>query len=127
MAVMISRWTLFFTAFVANDNLLKQLNDDWPTLSRYVLEFNYTVPISDQPKAAGLIRNHYLGTNPISRSTVNRITEMISDRMFKYQIVEAAVLHAQTYRSPVRFYRFSYRGAHSFSEIYSGSQENFGK
>lgn len=53
---------------------------------------------------------------------------MASDRLFVVDVERAARMQAAARLSPVYFYRFSYRGKHSFSEMMSwGSTENFGK
>lgn len=51
---------------------------------------------------------------------------MISDRLFVVDIIKAAKLHSQLYKSPVYLYQFGYRGSHSLSEYFSKSNENYG-
>uniref|UniRef100_A0A1B6MDP2 Carboxylesterase type B domain-containing protein n=1 Tax=Graphocephala atropunctata TaxID=36148 RepID=A0A1B6MDP2_9HEMI len=52
---------------------------------------------------------------------------MVSDRLFVADVERAARLQAATRLAPVYFYRFTYRGKHSYSEQMSwGSTENFG-
>jgi len=51
---------------------------------------------------------------------------MISDRLFVVDIVKAAKMHSQLYKSPVYLYQFGYRGSHSLSEYFSKSNENYG-
>ncbi|XP_046744723.1 venom carboxylesterase-6-like [Diprion similis] len=117
-----------FTAdeFVANEPLLKELNDNWDYLAPFLLDFNYTIPRSDHRKVARLIRHHYLGIEQIDNSTVEQIVRMMGDRLFVYDAEEAARLQAKATRHPARFYYFTYRGAHSLSEDFTGVQENFG-
>lgn len=53
---------------------------------------------------------------------------MASDRLFVVDVVRAAKMQSAAKRAPVYFYRFSYRGKHSYSEMMSwGSTENFGR
>lgn len=52
---------------------------------------------------------------------------MLSDRLFVVDILKAAKLYAQVYTSPVYVYEFGYRGKHSLSEVFSKSNENYGK
>jgi len=51
---------------------------------------------------------------------------MISDRLFVVDIIKAAKMHAQLYKSPVYLYQFGYRGKHSLSEHFAQSNENYG-
>lgn len=56
------------------------------------------------------------------------VCQMVSDRLFVVEVERAARMQAAARISPVYFYRFSYRGKHSYSEMMSwGSTENFGK
>lgn len=53
---------------------------------------------------------------------------MASDRLFVVDVARAAKMQSAAKRAPVYFYRFSYRGKHSYSEMMSwGSTENFGR
>lgn len=51
---------------------------------------------------------------------------MVSDRLFTYDMVTAVRLQAAATTSPVYYYYFSYRGAHSKSEVLANSEENYG-
>ncbi|XP_046425209.1 venom carboxylesterase-6-like isoform X1 [Neodiprion fabricii] len=112
--------------FMANETLLRELNDNWDYLAPFLLDFNYTIPQIHHRKVARLIKGHYLGTRQIDNSTVEQIVRMIGDRLFVYDAEEAARLQARANRNPVRFYYFTYRGAHSMSEEFTGVEENFG-
>lgn len=52
---------------------------------------------------------------------------MIGDRLFVVDIVKAAKMHAELYKSPVYLYEFGYRGMHSLSEYFSKSTEDYGE
>lgn len=53
---------------------------------------------------------------------------MVGDRLFVVEVERAARLQAAANTAPVYFYRFAYRGKHSYSELMSwGSKENFGE
>ncbi|NP_001295468.1 venom carboxylesterase-6-like precursor [Athalia rosae] len=112
--------------FVGNEKLLEELRNNWETFAPHLLDFNWTIPKTDHAKVANLIKEHYLGSSPIGKSTVNRLVQMIGDRLFVYDSEEAARLQARVTRSPVRYYYFTYRGAHSLSEEMSGTTEDFG-
>lgn len=51
---------------------------------------------------------------------------MVSDRLFLFDMLTAVKLQAAATTSPVYYYYFSYRGAHSKSEVLARSQENYG-
>lgn len=52
---------------------------------------------------------------------------MMGDRLFLVDSQSATKLHAQASMSPVYYYYYRYRGAHSMSENLAGSEENLGK
>jgi hypothetical protein len=52
---------------------------------------------------------------------------MITDHIYLVDGAQAAKLHAAITKSPVYFYTFGYRGEHSFTEVSSGTTNNFGK
>lgn len=47
--------------------------------------------------------------------------------MFVYDMMKSVRLQAAAINSPTYYYFYSYRGAHSKSELRSHSQENFGE
>lgn len=123
------KYIVFFrVAFVGNDQLLKQLNDDWDNIAPYLLNYNDTLPLNQHKEVAEKIRKYYLGSKPIDSNTSLSVTHMIGDRMFGVDFQKAVILHAKINKSPVWTYYYSYRSMHSFSEIVSGgSTKNFGK
>jgi hypothetical protein len=52
---------------------------------------------------------------------------MITDRVYLVDGVRATKLQAAVTKSPVYFYLFGYRGKHSFTEVNSGTTNNYGK
>lgn len=53
---------------------------------------------------------------------------MTGDRLFVVETERSARMQAAARLAPVYFYKFSYRGKHSLSELVSGgSTENFGE
>lgn len=52
---------------------------------------------------------------------------MITDRVYLVDGARAAKLQAAVTKSPVYFYLFGYRGKHSFTEVNSGTTNNYGK
>ncbi|CAK9812182.1 Venom carboxylesterase-6 [Anthophora quadrimaculata] len=122
----VSEEGLFPTAeYVANDNLLKVLNDNWIDLAPYVLSFNDSVPLEEQKQVAEEIREFYFGSNRIDSDTISLI-RMIGDRNYGVGFEKASRLQAKVNKSPVWTYYYSYRAFHSLSEAMSGSKKNFG-
>nr|XP_033321839.1 venom carboxylesterase-6-like [Megalopta genalis] len=112
--------------FVANDVLLKQLNDNWQDIAPYLLDYNDTLPPSQQKEVALKIRQHYLGSKQISSQTVEPLIQLIGDRLSAVNFEKAARLQAKVNKSPVWTYYYSYRATHSGSELISHSNKNFG-
>jgi hypothetical protein len=52
---------------------------------------------------------------------------MITDRVYLADGARATKLQAAVTKSPVYFYLFGYRGKHSFTEVNSGTTNNYGK
>jgi dienelactone hydrolase len=52
---------------------------------------------------------------------------MITDRVYLVDGARATKLQAAATKSPVYFYLFGYRGKHSFTEVNSGTTNNYGK
>lgn len=122
--------TIFFQqnlAFVANKTRLKEFDDSWETIAPFMLDYNYTIPESDYKKIAKLVKSHYLGEKKFDETTIKQLIQLFSDRLIVYPLGESAMLQARATKNPVRFYIFSYRGAHSLTEGISGSKKNFGK
>lgn len=112
--------------FITNNRRLKELDESWDNIAPHFLDFNYTIPKEKHVEVARHIRNQYFGSKQIDRMTVKSIIQMASDRFFVVDSEKAARMQAKVNQKPVWFYYFSYRGAHSLSEVMSGSNENFG-
>lgn len=112
--------------FIANDKLIKELDENWEVIAPYLLDYNYTIPREEHAALARQIRKHYLGDKAIDRETVNNVIQMIGDRQFVVDGEKAARSMAAANDKPVRFYRFSYRGEHSLSDWFTGSKKNYG-
>ncbi|XP_071576019.1 venom carboxylesterase-6-like [Temnothorax nylanderi] len=112
--------------FIAVDQNLKELNDNWDILGPHFLDFNYTIPKEKHIEIARLIKTHYFGTKPIDRQSTKELIQMSSDRFFVVDSEKAARMQAGVNQNPVWYYYFSYRGAQSLSDSFSGTTENYG-
>uniref|UniRef100_A0A8D8TZM9 Carboxylic ester hydrolase n=1 Tax=Cacopsylla melanoneura TaxID=428564 RepID=A0A8D8TZM9_9HEMI len=113
--------------FVANATLLAELENNWDFIAPLLLDYDLTVDSQLKNKVSQKIKEHYMKGKPISPQTTLEFTHMVGDRLFVEGVEAAAKLQAKAVTSPVYFYRFSYRGKHSLSELMSfGSLENFG-
>ncbi|XP_017766182.1 PREDICTED: venom carboxylesterase-6-like [Eufriesea mexicana] len=112
--------------FVANNTLLKHLNDNWDDIAPYLLDFNDTIPLNEKKQVAEKIRKHYLGSEPIDSNSMMPVIHMMGDRLFAHNFERAARLQARKNKSPVWTYLYSYRSMYSLSDTLSGTTRNFG-
>ncbi|XP_076182915.1 venom carboxylesterase-6 isoform X2 [Ptiloglossa arizonensis] len=112
--------------FITNDERLDELNDHWDNIAPYLLDFNDTIPLSQQKNVSKRIREHYLGRESICSATVKPLVHMIGDRLFRVNFERAVRWQAKMNKSPVWAYYYTYRAKHSVSEFLSGTNENFG-
>lgn len=113
--------------FIANEELMTELDENWESLAPHLLDYNYTIPKSEHARVAREVRKHYLGNKPIDRETAMALIHMVGDRLYVIDGEKAAVSQARVSKSPVRFYYFSYRGEFSLSEKFTNTKEDFGK
>ncbi|KYM93602.1 PREDICTED: venom carboxylesterase-6-like [Cyphomyrmex costatus] len=112
--------------FIADDQNLKQLNDNWDILGPTYLDFNYTISKEKHIEIARLVKKHYFGTKPIDRQSTKELIQMSCDRFFVVDSEKAARIQAKVNKNPVWYYYFTYRGAQSLSDAYSGTTVNYG-
>ncbi|XP_046744724.1 venom carboxylesterase-6-like [Diprion similis] len=113
--------------FIANATDLDYLNENWNTIAPSLLDFNYTIPVSNHSTVSELIKEHYLGGSKIGNSTIQEFIHMLTDRLYLFDSQKAAILQAEANENPVYYYYFNYRGAHSVSEYFSnGVTTNWG-
>ncbi|GAB1859692.1 Carboxylic ester hydrolase [Camponotus japonicus] len=112
--------------FIAANENLKQLNDNWDVLGPHFLDFNYTISKENHVEIARLIKEHYFDTKPINQTTIKQLIQMASDRFFVVDSEKAARMQAKVNQNPVWYSHFAYRGKQSFSDILSGTSENYG-
>ncbi|XP_076755934.1 venom carboxylesterase-6 [Xylocopa sonorina] len=127
VAGVVSEEGLFSTAaFILKPELVKELNDNWVDIAPHLLDYNDTIPVSQHRNVAQRIRQHYLGSNEITKNTLVPLSQMIGDRTFVVDFEKAARLQAKANKSPVWTYYYSYKSTHSFSQKLSNSTTNFG-
>lgn len=115
------------TDFYQDEKYLEEIDTNWNKLLPFILDYNYTVSEKNQNYVSQQIRQHYLKEKPVNRKNFLDFVKIISDRTFIVDIHKTAKLQASLMESPVYFYYFTYRGAHSKSEYRSGTDKNFGK
>jgi len=111
--------------WVANEETLKVLEREFDDLIPHILDYNYTVPKEIRKEVTDHIRQHYFRGQPVSKS-IKQIIQMITDRVYLADGARATKLQAAVTQSPVYFYLFGYRGKHSFTEVNSGTTNNYG-
>nr|XP_012235013.1 PREDICTED: venom carboxylesterase-6-like [Linepithema humile] len=110
--------------FIANEEALKQLNDNWDVLGPEFLDFNHTLPRERHVETARLIKQHYLGTKPIDTRSTKELVQMAGDRFFVVDSEKVARMQAKVNQNPVWYYYYSYNGAESLSTALSGYTTN---
>lgn len=113
--------------FIAKEEALKQLNDNWKILAPDFLDFNYTIPREKHAETAHLIKKHYFGSKPIDRHSTKQLVQMASDRFFVADSEKAARMQAKVNQNPVWYYYYSYEGAESLSFTFTHTREKYGK
>ncbi|XP_020285973.1 venom carboxylesterase-6-like [Pseudomyrmex gracilis] len=112
--------------FIAKEEALKQLNDNWKILAPDFLDFNYTIPREKHAETAHLIKKHYFGSKPIDRHSTKQLVQMASDRFFVTNSDKAARMQAKVNQNPVWYYYYSYEGAESLSFTFTHTREKYG-
>lgn len=105
---------------------MKNLNDNWDISCPILLDFNYTAPKEEHINISRLIRKHYVGTGAITKTNAKPLIKIASDRFFIYDSQKAARMQAEVNKNPVWYYYYSYRGAHSLTEVLSKSNDDYG-
>lgn len=112
--------------FVNDEKLLNELNNNWYDIAPHLLDFNFTVPVSEQNVISKKILQHYFKNNTISLNTSKEIIDMLSDRLFLADIGKSIKMQAIPPNSKIYMYKFSFRATFSISDILSKSKKNFG-
>ncbi|KAL1129037.1 hypothetical protein AAG570_013569 [Ranatra chinensis] len=112
--------------FFGDPKAMQDLEDRWDELMPYVLDFYSTVPKERWTEVSQKVKAEYLKGKPVTEA-ISEITQMLGDRHFVRDIVQAAKLQASVNTSPVYAYKFAYRGKHSTSEFMAKNSINYGK
>ncbi|KAL7294020.1 hypothetical protein TKK_0012590 [Trichogramma kaykai] len=112
--------------FVADEFLLKYLDDNWEKIAPFLLDYNFTISPENHSRVAKKIKQHYLGSETIDKKTVKSLIQLVGDRLFVIDAEKAARMQAKSNKSPVWFYYYRYRAAQSLSDTMSGTTRNFG-
>ncbi|KAB0794137.1 hypothetical protein PPYR_13757 [Photinus pyralis] len=93
---------------VDNPQLLQDMEKYPPFSSIYEKDTNATKTISKE------LRKFYLDDKPVDNSTIASLVNLYSDGMIGFGVNRAAKLLAEKSNESVFYYRFNYKGRHSF-------------
>lgn len=127
----------FFTSFTNSEGLdpgslfytrdkIQQLNTNWYEWAPILLDYNFTVNPNLHRKVSESIKNKYIGPKKISLETFTDLIPLFGDRLLYNGVKKAFELQNSKTHSPVYLYEYFYRAAHSTSEIWTGSNRDFG-
>jgi bile salt-stimulated lipase len=102
---------------------LKTIDEKWTELAPFLLDYNYSLPISQWKDTAETIRKYYFGEEKISSDNFLKLVKLFSDRLFLVDSEISAKLVARTNKSPVYYYYFSYPGDHSQNNTVSHADD----
>lgn len=110
--------------FVTDEKLMSELNDNWNAIAPHLLDFNYTVSVSEHVNISQKIRKHFFGDKKIDKNTALILIHLIGDRLYVVDAVKAARMMGN--RNSVWFNTYSHRGEYSLSDVFTSSKENLG-
>lgn len=99
------------------NNDLSVLDTAWNKVMPYILEYYDTIERINWDSVSQKIRDEYLSGKPLSRDTIEQLTEISSDRLFKYDAERAAKLHANRNRNNTYFMYYNYASSVSVGNI----------
>lgn len=107
---------------------MEYTDENWETIAPYMLHFINHVPEDEHAELAKLAKLHYFGRKSFStdRKSVMSFIHMAGDDQIVTGAIRAAKLQAKVNKSPVYFYRYTYRAAQSFSDTLTRTTENLG-
>ncbi|CAD6205731.1 GSCOCT00009989001.2-RA-CDS [Cotesia congregata] len=112
--------------FAGDEELMKELDSNWNRIIPYLLEFNFTVPVSEHQEVAQKIREYYLGSRKVDKKSIMSVIHMVGDRLFAVDAEKAARMMAEANKSPVWFSLYSFRKPDSLSDLFIPSKPNLG-
>ncbi|KAJ8963016.1 hypothetical protein NQ317_005499 [Molorchus minor] len=105
---------------------LDYLDKNWNKIVPYILHYNDLFDGKEQDEVSQKIRERFLQDKRVDTETYASLVELISDRLFVYDIGKTGRLHSAAIKSPVYSYHFTYRGSHSKSEFRANTTQNIG-
>ncbi|KAJ8933687.1 hypothetical protein NQ318_008405 [Aromia moschata] len=105
---------------------LEYIDRNWNEVMPHILHYNDTVDLKHKDEVSQKIRQYFLQGQSLTKDTYKSLVELMSERLFIYDIEKTGRLHATAVNSPVYCYLFNYRGAHSKTEFRANTTENIG-
>ncbi|XP_019875144.2 venom carboxylesterase-6-like isoform X2 [Aethina tumida] len=88
---------------------IDDLDEKWPDIAAYALDYNYTMAKSQWAKIGNKIKEYYLGPGvKISRDNLRQFAKVFSDRLFVNGAEDAARRQSKVNKSPVYYFVFSH-------------------
>ncbi|XP_031785686.1 venom carboxylesterase-6 [Nasonia vitripennis] len=113
-----------------NQEALSFIDENWETLTPYMLMYNKTQPLNRHSDIALTVRSRYIGENHKLKSndsiTLWGLLDMKTHESFSIVTEKSARLQAAANKHPVYAYYYSYRAAQSHSELLSKTKFDFG-
>ncbi|KAF5281265.1 hypothetical protein FQA39_LY05151 [Lamprigera yunnana] len=109
-----------------DSKLRTQLNNNFDTIGSQILGIPLSVAPNEVAAVWDEIANFYLKQNFVNVShpdNVQDFVDLYSDRSFIYGAYQSALMQAWKGNSPVWFYNFEYRGAHSYEKHFASTTE----
>ena len=112
--------------FYSDDEYLRDIDEKWNDIVPFILDYNNTVDPELRDLVSQKIRRYYLKDKQVNRKSFLDFVKILTDRIFAVDIEKAVLLQNAATTSPIYFYYFTYRGAHSKSEGRSGTDDDLG-
>ncbi|GLV38634.1 Juvenile hormone esterase [Carabus blaptoides fortunei] len=112
-------------AIIAQPKLRNALNSRWDELGPALFGVGRSVPEELVAKLWTNITDFYMTEKYINHtdpSSIQNYIDMYTDRAFVYAIYQSALCHANRQEAPVYFYRFSYAGTYTWSDIFAHTE-----
>ncbi|KAJ8669796.1 hypothetical protein QAD02_001055 [Eretmocerus hayati] len=122
----ISHSIQYFKEYASQDNLLKQLDENWSLIAPGLLEYNYTIPSSMYDEVATDSRREYFGNESITKANIFRLHNLLKDRLYFVGIENGVRLQAAASSNPVYMYYYSFQGSMILNNLFSQTRSRSG-